>query len=62
MIAPVVLISAAILAAAYLVYGRFLAGAAGFDSLLSAVFGLILLVLSVFLLAETARVLRRRDA
>ncbi len=40
----------------------FLAGVSGFDSLLSAIFGLILLVLSVFLLAETARVLRRRPA
>ena len=38
----------------------FLAGAAGFDSLLSAAFGLILLVLSLFLLAETGRVLRRK--
>ncbi len=40
----------------------FLAGAAGFDSLLSAAFGAILLVLSAFLLAETARVLLRRRA
>jgi carbon starvation protein len=40
----------------------FLAGAGGFDSLLSAAFGLILLVLSLFLLAETARVMRRRPA
>ncbi len=38
----------------------FLSGSGGFDSLLSALFGLILLVLSLFLLAETARVLRRR--
>lgn len=38
----------------------FLKGAAGFDSLLSAAFGLILLVLSVFLLIETVRILRHR--
>ena len=38
----------------------FLKGAAGFDSLLSAAFGLILLVLSLFLLVETVRVLRHR--
>ena len=38
----------------------FLAGVNGLDSLLSAVLGLILLLLSVFLLAETARVLRRQ--
>jgi len=38
----------------------FLMGSTGFDTLLSAAFGLILLVLSLFLLAETARVLRRR--
>jgi hypothetical protein len=38
----------------------FLAGVTGLDSLLSAVLGLILLLLSVFLLAETARVLSRR--
>jgi hypothetical protein len=36
-IAPIVLISAAVLAAAYLIYGRFLTGVHGFDSLLSAV-------------------------
>jgi carbon starvation protein len=38
----------------------FLSGSHGLDHLLSAVLGLILLVLSLFLLAETARVLRRR--
>ena len=38
----------------------FLSGSTGLDSLLSAVLGLILLLLSLFLLAETARVLRRR--
>jgi carbon starvation protein len=38
----------------------FLAGAHGFDSLLSAVLGSVLLVLSLFLLLETVRVLRRR--
>ncbi|MCX6556349.1 MAG: carbon starvation protein A [Candidatus Aminicenantes bacterium] len=40
----------------------FLSGSTGFDNLLSAVLGLILLVLSLFLLAETARVLNRRRA
>ena len=39
----------------------FLTGAAGFDSLLAAVFGLVLLVLSFFLLVETGRALRRRQ-
>ncbi len=38
----------------------FVTGSTGFDTLLSAAFGLILLVLSLFLLAETVRVLRRR--
>jgi carbon starvation protein len=37
----------------------FLAGKGGTDAILSAVFGLILLVLSLFLLAETGRALRR---
>jgi carbon starvation protein len=39
----------------------FLAGSTGLDNLLSAVLSMILLLLSLFLLAETARVLRRRQ-
>jgi len=38
----------------------FLAGIHGFDSVLSAALGMVLLVLSLFLLVETLRVLRRR--
>ena len=83
MIALIVLGSAVVLAAAYLVYGRFLARRLQLDGakptpavtvndgqdyvpasagLLSAVLGLILLVLSLFLLGETVRVLRRGRA
>jgi len=38
----------------------FITGHGGLDNVLSAALGFILLVLSLFLLAETARVIRRR--